>query len=148
MGQIAYVAVEVVQVMRSTFSIEKTNCKLNHLQICGQIYVFNVSIDHVTRQIWWIWHLLPPWWVSFGLCDLEMGWMTLKNNLHLFYASLSSVYPFIAVSWLKLMLSFANVQIWSIWSIFRPVWPWNLTDDIEIQQGNSSMPLKVMCVIS
>ena len=32
--------------------------------------------------------------------------------------------------------------------IFCPVWPWNLTDDLEKQQDTSSMLLQVLCIIS
>ena len=31
---------------------------------------------------------------------------------------------------------------------FFPVWPWNLTDDLEKQKGTSSMLLEAVCMIS
>ena len=42
-----------------------------------------------------------------------------------------------------------NRQIWvKIGDLFCPVWPWNLTDDLEKQQGTSSMLLQALCIIS
>ena len=32
-------------------------------------------------------------------------------------------------------------------SMFRAVWTWNLTDDIDKQQGASSMSLQALCII-
>ena len=34
------------------------------------------------------------------------------------------------------------------WQFFCPVWPWNLMDDLEKQQGTSSMLLQALCIIS
>ena len=31
---------------------------------------------------------------------------------------------------------------------FCPVWPWNLTDDVEKQEGTSPMQLQALCIIS
>ena len=43
----------------------------------------------------------------------------------------SFVYHFVAICEFKLELQSRNPQFWSKQSIFRPVWPWNLTDDLE-----------------
>ena len=39
-------------------------------------------------------------------------------------------------------------QIWSKSSIFQPVWPWNLMDDLGKQYGTSSILHQVLCIIS
>ena len=39
-------------------------------------------------------------------------------------------------------------QIWVKISVFCPVWPQNLTDDLEKLYGTPSMPLKALCIIS
>ena len=35
-----------------------------------------------------------------------------------------------------------------IWRFFCPIWPWNFTDDLENQQGTSSIPIQALCIIS
>ena len=55
-------------------------------------------------------------------------WKTLG---HLCYVASSFVHHFIAISEIKLKLQSGNFQFWSKSAIFCPVWPWNLTDDLE-----------------
>ena len=123
----------------------------------------------------------------FSLCDLEIWWMTKKNNRapllcyftlfasfhshwwiqsrvtvrnrliwvkinaflsretlkfdgwpsktigRLFYATSSFVHHFIAIGEFKLELESGNAQSGSNATLFRAVWPWNLTDDLEKQ---------------
>ena len=111
-----------------------------------------------TRQIWGIWKLRPAYspetpnlgqnrW-CFVPCDLEIWWMTLENNRHLFFAVSSFVQHFIAIGEFKLELQSVNAQFESNSTIFRAMWPWNLTDDLEKQEGTSSMLLQALCIIS
>ena len=60
------------------------------------------------------------------------GW-TWKPIGYFFYAASSSVYHLKAISEFKLKLQSGNTQFGSISMIFCPVWPWNLTDDLEKQ---------------
>ena len=53
-----------------------------------------------------------------------------KTIGHLFYATSSFVHHFVA---LKLELQSGNAQFGSNSTIFRAVWPWNLTYDLEKQ---------------
>ena len=125
--------------------------------------------------------------IFFVPCDLEIWWMTLKNNRapllcrfklcasfhshrsfqtkvtvwkhsiwvkigdllsrvtlkfdgwhwktigHLFYVASSFMHHFIAISGFKLKLQSRNAQFGSKCVIFCPVWPRNLTDDLEKQ---------------
>ena len=98
-----------------------------------------------TRQIWGIWKLRPAYspetpnlgqnrW-CFVSCDLEIWWMTLETIGHLSFAVSSFVQHFVAIGELKLELQSGNAQFGSNWTIFRAVWPWNLTYDLE--QGKS-----------
>ena len=75
------------------------------------------------------------------------GWHW-KTIGHLFYVSPSCMHYFIAFSESKLRLQSENAQIGSKLAIFRPVWPWNLTDDFEKKKGTSSMPLQALCIVS
>ena len=44
----------------------------------------------------------------FSPCDLEIWWITLINNWHLFYATLSFLHHFVAISEFKLELQYGN----------------------------------------
>ena len=62
-----------------------------------------------------------------------------KSIGHLFNDASSFVHHFIAVSEFKLKLQSENAQFGSKSVIYCPVWPWNLTDDLEKQLGTPSM---------
>ena len=63
------------------------------------------------------------------------AWSQLKTIGHLFYATSSFVQHFVPIGEFKLELQSGNAQSGSNSTIFRAVWPWNLTDDL--QQGKS-----------
>ena len=60
------------------------------------------------------------------------GWPK-KTIGHLFYATSSFVHRFVAIGEFKLELQSGNTQSGSNATLFRAVWPWNLTDDLEKQ---------------
>ena len=60
------------------------------------------------------------------------GWPW-KTIGHLSFAVSSFVQHFIAIAELKLELQSGNAQFGSNSTIFRAVWPWNLTYDLEKQ---------------
>ena len=62
-------------------------------------------------------------------------WKTIR---HLFHATSSFVYHFIAIAQFKRKLQFGNDQCGSKSTMFCLVRPWNLTDDREKQKGISS----------
>ena len=87
----------------------------------------------------------------FVPCDLEIWRMTLKNNRAplLFYAISSFVHHLIAICEFKMELQSGNAKFGSKSAIFFcPVWPRNLTDDLEKQYGTSSMLRQALCFIS
>ena len=59
------------------------------------------------------------------------AWSQLKTIGHLFYAMSSYMYHFIIICEFKLELQSGNAQSGSNLMIFRAVWPWNLTDDLQ-----------------
>ena len=78
-----------------------------------------------------------PIWVKF---DDFYSRVTLKFDIwpwktigHLYYAISSSMHHFVAIGEFKLELQSGNAQSGSNSTIFRAVWPWNLTDDLEKQ---------------
>ena len=60
------------------------------------------------------------------------GWPW-KTIGHRFYVATSFVHHFIAIGEFKQKLQSGNTKFWSNSAIFCPVWPWNLTDDLEKQ---------------
>ena len=60
------------------------------------------------------------------------GWPW-KTIGHLFYVASSFMHHFITISEFKLKLQSENAQFGSKSVIFCPVWPWNLTNDLEKQ---------------
>ena len=60
------------------------------------------------------------------------GWPW-KTIGHLFYTTLSFVHHFKSIGEFKLESQSRNAQFGSKSAIFCPVWPWNLTDDLEKQ---------------
>ena len=90
------------------------------------------------------------WWIQTGvtvrkriiwvIIDAFFSRVTLKFNGwpsktigHLFYATSSFVHHFVAIGEFKLELQSGNAQSVSNATLFRAVWPWNLTDDLEKQ---------------
>ena len=76
-------------------------------------------------------------WVK--ICDF-LSCVTLKFDAwpwkttgHLSYVVSSFVHHFITIGVFKLMLQSQNTQFGSKSVIYCPVWPWNLTDDLEKQ---------------
>ena len=63
------------------------------------------------------------------------GWPS-KTIGHLFYATSSFVHHFVAIGEFKLELESGNAQSGSNATLFRAVWPWNLTDDLKKTIGH------------
>ena len=80
-----------------------------------------------------------PIWVKIGdvlsRVTLKFDGWPWKTIGHLAFAVLSLVQHFIAIGEFKLELQYGNAQFGSNSTIFRAVWPWNLTYDLE--QGKS-----------
>ena len=93
-----------------------------------------------------------PIWVKIGdvlyRVTLKFDGWPWKTIGHLSFAVSSFVQHFIAIGEFKLELQSGNAQFGSNSTIFRAVWPWNLTYDLEKQQGTSTMLLQALCIIS
>ena len=96
-----------------------------------------------TRQIWGIWKLRPAYspetpnlgqnlW-CFVPCDLEICWMTLENKREPLLCCFKLCATFHSHWWIQTGVTVRNAQFGSNSTIFRAVWPWNLTDDLEKQ---------------
>ena len=81
-------------------------------------------------------------------CDLEIWWMTLKNNRAplLWYFKLCA--SFHTHWWIQIWVTVRKRSIWVKTTIFWAVWPRNFTDDPQKQKGISSMLLQALCIIS
>ena len=93
------------------------------------------------RSHWWIQPGVTvrkrPIWVKFddfkSRVTLKFDGWPWKTIGHLFYATSSFVQHFVPISEFKLELQSGNAQSGSNSTIFRAVWPWNLTDNLEKQ---------------
>ena len=78
-----------------------------------------------------------PIWVKiddlFSRVTLQFDIWPCKTIRHLFYATSSFVHHFVAIGDFKLELQSGNAQFGSNSTIFRAVWPCNLTYDLEKQ---------------
>ena len=78
-----------------------------------------------------------PIWVKihdfFRRVTLQFDIWPWKTIGHLFYAASSFVHHFVAIGDFKFELQSGNAQFGSNSTIFRAVWPWNLTHDLEKQ---------------
>ena len=78
-----------------------------------------------------------PIWVKIGdvlyRVTLKFDGWPWKTIGHLSFAVSSFVQHFIAIGEFKLELQSGNTQFGSNLRIFRAVWPWNLTDDLQKQ---------------
>ena len=75
------------------------------------------------------------------------GWPS-KTIGHLFYTTSTFVQHLIAIGEAKLELQSGNTQSGSNSKFFRPVWPWNLTDDLEKWKGTSPKHYQAICIFS
>ena len=67
-------------------------------------------------------------------CDLEIWWMTLKNNRTPLLCCFKLYASFHSHRWIKIKVTVRKRSIWvKIGDFLCLVWPWNLMDDLEIQ---------------
>ena len=91
------------------------------------------------RSHWWIQTGVTdqkrPIWVKinefFSRVILQFDVWPWKTIGHPFYFTSSFVHHFVAIGVFKLKLESGNAQFGSNSTIFRAVWPWNLTADLE-----------------
>ena len=85
----------------------------------------------------WVTVRKRPIWVKFNDFQsrviLQFDIWPWKTIGHLFHSTSSFVHHFVAIGEFKLELQSGNAQSRSNSTIFRAVWPWNLTDDLEKQ---------------
>ena len=110
-------------------------------QIIGHFFYTMSSFVHHFKSIGEFKLELQSWNTQFGSkSKIFFSRMTLKIDRwpwktigHLLYATSSFVHHFKAMGEIKLELQCGNIQFGSKSAIFCPVWPWNLTHDLEKQ---------------
>ena len=75
--------------------------------------------------------------------QVEILQMILKNNRAPVLRYFKFLLHFVAIGENKLELQLGNDKFWSKSNIFLAEWPWNLTDDLEKQQGTAAEHLQV-----
>ena len=85
----------------------------------------------------WVTVRKRPIWVKFddffSTATLKFDGWPWKTIGHLFNTTSSVAHHFVAIGEIKLELQSGNAQCGSNSTIFRDVWPWYLTDDLEKQ---------------
>ena len=119
--------------------------------------LYHIELCVSFQSHWWIQPRLKDWQhsirVKSGDCLLSRvtfkfhagHWKTIG---HLFYATSSFMHHFKAIGEFKLELQSGNAQFESKSVIFGPVWPWDLTSDLEKQQGTSPKQHQKLCIFS
>ena len=115
------------------------------IKLCASFQIHQWIQTRVTVQKHPIWVKLNDF---FSRVTLKLYGWPWKTKGHIFYATSTFVHHFVAIGEFKLELQSGNAQFGSNSTIFRAVWPWNLTYDIEKQYGTSSMLLQALCIIS
>ena len=84
----------------------------------------------------------------FVPCDLEIWRITFKNNRAPFLCYFKLCASFRCHWWNETGVTVRKRPIWVKIVDFLAVWPWNLTDDLEKQQGTSPKQHQAFCIIS
>ena len=136
--------------IRWHFDVTLNVCRSPELRIYDDKASFRL-----TRQIWGFDTCdRPSNLTQIGLkssivrpCDLEIWWMTPKNNrAHLLY-NIKLYVSFHIHQWIQTGVTVRKRLIWVKLDIFLAVWPCNLTFDLEKQQSTSFMLLQALCII-
>ena len=77
----------------------------------------------------------------FSPYDLEIWWMTPKNNRAPLLCYFKLFASFRSHWWIQTGVTVRKRLIWAKIDVFLAVWPWNLMDDLQKQYGTSSMLL-------
>ena len=98
-----------------------------HQALCIIISEFKLELESENAQF------MSKLVIILSHVTLKFDGGLLKTIGHLFYATSSFVYNFIAIGQFKIDLQSGNAKFGSKSVICCPMWPWNLTDDIEKQ---------------
>ena len=101
-----------------------TSSSLHHFVVIGE---FKLELQSGNAQIG------SKSTIFFSRVTLQFDVWPWKTIGHLFYSTSSFVHHLVTIGVLKLELQSGNAQFGSNSKIFRAVWPWNLTDDLEKQ---------------
>ena len=103
---------------------------LYNIKLCVSFHIHQWIQTGVTVRKHPIWVKLDN---SLSCVTLQFDVWPWKTIGHLFYATSSFVHHFVAIGELKLELQSGNTQFGSNSTIFRAVWPCDLTYDLEKQ---------------
>ena len=103
---------------------------LHYIKLCVSFQIHRWIQTGVTVRKRSIQVKIGNFWSHVTLKFYRWPWKTIG---HLFYATLSFVHHFKAIGKFKLKLQSGNAQFGSKSAIFCPVWPWNLTANLEKQ---------------
>ena len=112
------------------------------------------SVSWLQHQRYWYWLELFVAWEShiweiiFVLLDMEIWWMTLKNNRTplLYYIKLCATLEIHGYIQLGATVWKHSIRVKLV--IFCSAWPWTLTDDLKKQHDTSYTLPEALCIIS
>ena len=84
--------------------------------------------------------IFQPVWSWYLMDDLKNNRVPLP-----YYIKLYASFPLVNSNW---SYSLETLNSGQNWRFFWPMWPWNLMDDLEKQQGTSSILCQAFCIIS
>ena len=129
----------------SLCDLEKKYGNSYYVKLCSSFQIHQWIQTWVTVRKRSIWVKIGDIW---SRVTLEFDGWPWKTTGYLFYTTSSFVHHFIAIGEFKLELQSGDAQFRSKSASFCPVWPWNLTDDLEKQKGTSPRLLQALCIIS
>ena len=108
----------------------KNNCALLlcYFKLCASFHSHQLIQTGVTVRKHHIWVKIGNFWSRVTLKFDRWLWKTIR---HLFYATLSFVHHFIVIGQFKLEWQSRNAQFAWKTAIFCPLWPRNLTNNLE-----------------
>ena len=128
---------------KSAIFLSLVTLKFNgwHWKIIGHLFYTTSSFVHHFKSIGELKLKLQSGNAEFGsksaiflsCVTLKFDGWPWKTIGHLFYTTRSFVHHFKSIGEFKLELQSGNAQFGSKSAIFCPVWPWNLTGDLEKQ---------------
>ena len=86
--------------------------------------------------------------IFFSPVTLKLDGQPWKIIGHLFHATSIFMHHFIAICEFKLEIQSGMPNLGRNRRFFLAVWPWNLTDDLQNQQGTAPKQYQALCIIS
>ena len=116
-----------LEIWRMTFKNDRVPL-LCYFKLCASFQCHRLIQTGVTVRKRLIWVKIDD---VFSRVTLKFDVWPWKTIGHLFFATSSFLYRFVAIGEFQLELQSGNAQSGSNSTLFKAVWPWNLTYDLQ-----------------